>query len=90
MLKHAAHPGEVLKNELADLRISPTELAHQIDVSANSVSQIIDGKISISGDTALRLGRWFKTEPRFWMKPGKLSVNYGRGWPSRGGEALPG
>ncbi len=50
MLKHAAHPGEVLKDELADLRISPTELARQIDVSANSVSQIIDGKISISGD----------------------------------------
>ncbi|MFT5488637.1 MAG: plasmid maintenance system antidote protein VapI, partial [Alphaproteobacteria bacterium] len=35
MLKHAAHPGEVLKDELEELGITPTELARQIDVPAN-------------------------------------------------------
>lgn len=67
MLKHAAHPGEVLKDELEELGITPTELARQIDVPANRMSQIINGKRSISGDTALRLGHWFKTDPQFWM-----------------------
>ncbi|MFT7572638.1 MAG: addiction module HigA family antidote [Paracoccaceae bacterium] len=67
MLKHAAHPGEVLKDELEELGITPTELARQIDVPANRMSQIISGKRSITGDTALRLGHWFKTDPQFWM-----------------------
>ncbi|MFT5439714.1 MAG: addiction module HigA family antidote [Alphaproteobacteria bacterium] len=63
MLKHAAHPGEVLKDELGGLGITPTELARQIDVPANRMSQIINGKRSITGDTALRLGHWFRTDP---------------------------
>lgn len=67
MLKRAAHPGEILKDELEALGISPTELARQIDVPANRMSQIINGKRSVSGDTALRLGHWFKTDPQFWM-----------------------
>jgi antitoxin HigA-1 len=67
MLQHAAHPGEVLKDELEELGITPTELARQIDVPANRMSQIIQGKRSITGDTALRLGHWFKTDPQFWM-----------------------
>lgn len=67
MLQHAVHPGEVLKEELDELGITPTELARQIDVPANRMSQIIQGKRSITGDTALRLGHWFKTNPQFWM-----------------------
>lgn len=67
MLKQAIHPGEVLKDELAGLGITPTELARQIDVPANRMSQIIAGKRSITGDTALRLGHWFRTDPQFWM-----------------------
>lgn len=67
MLKRAAHPGEILKDELAEIGVTPTELARQIDVPANRVSQIINGKRSITGDTALRLAHWFNTDPQFWM-----------------------
>ena len=67
MLMRAVHPGEVLKDELIELGVTPTELARQIDVPANRVSQIIAGKRSITGDTALRLGHWFGTEPEFWL-----------------------
>ncbi len=67
MLKHAAHPGEILKEELAEIGVTPTELARQIGVPANRVSQVINGKRSITGDTALRLGHWFGMEPQFWM-----------------------
>ena len=67
MLKRAAHSGGILKDELAELDVTPTELARQIDVPANRVSQIINDKRSISGDTALRLGHWFQINPQFWM-----------------------
>lgn len=61
------HPGSILGDELADRTVSAAELARQIDVPANRISQIIAGKRSISGDTALRLGHWFGMEPQFWM-----------------------
>ena len=68
------HPGEVLADKLAELNITPTELARQIAVPANRLSQIIRGKRSITGDTALRLGHWFGTSPQFWLN---LQAAYG-------------
>ena len=56
MFMRAVHPGIVLKDELDELSITPTEFARQIDVPPNRISQIIAGKRSITGDTALRLG----------------------------------
>ncbi len=67
MFKRAAHPVEVLKGELEEFEVTPAEFARQISVPANRVSQIIAGKRSITGDTALRLGHWFGVEPQFWM-----------------------
>jgi addiction module HigA family antidote len=67
MFMRAVHPGEVLKAELEELGITPTEFARQIDVPPNRVSQIIRGKRAVSGDTALRLGHWFGTDPQFWL-----------------------
>ena len=67
MARPAVHPGEFLADELAELAITPTELARQIAVPANRITQIIQGKRSISGDTALRLGHWFGTSPQFWL-----------------------
>ena len=67
MLKSVVHPGEVLKDELEELDVTPTEFARQIAVPPNRVSQIIAGKRSITGDTALRFGHWFGMEPQFWL-----------------------
>ena len=64
MFKRAVHPGEVLKGELEEMGITPTEFARQIDVPPNRVSQIIAGKRSVTGDTALRFGHWFGSEPQ--------------------------
>ena len=52
MLRRVVHPGEVLKGELEEFGITLTELARQIAVPPNRVSQIIAGKRSITGDTA--------------------------------------
>ena len=67
VLMKATHPGLVLKEELDGLGITPTELSRQIEVPPNRVSQIIAGKRSITGDTALRFGHWFGTDPQFWL-----------------------
>jgi addiction module HigA family antidote len=67
MLMRAVHPGRVLKDELAELGVSPTEFARQIDVPPNRVSQVIAGTRAVTGDTALRLGHWFGTDPQFWL-----------------------
>jgi addiction module HigA family antidote len=61
------HPGEVLADELEEIGVSPTELSRQLAVPANRISQIIQGKRAISGDTALRLGHWFGMSPQFWL-----------------------
>ncbi len=67
MLKRAVHPGRILKDELTELGVTPTEFARRIQVPPNRVSQIINGKRSITGDTALRFGHWFNVEPQFWL-----------------------
>jgi addiction module HigA family antidote len=63
----AVHPGEILADELQELGITPTELARQLAVPPNRITQIIQGKRSITGDTALRLAHWFGTDPQFWL-----------------------
>jgi addiction module HigA family antidote len=63
----AVHPGEVLADELREIGITPTELARQLSVPANRISQIVKGKRAITGDTALRLGHWLGTSPQFWL-----------------------
>ena len=64
MLRPAIHPGELLAEELEELSMTPTELARQLRVPANRITQIVQGKRSITGDTALRLGHWFGTSGR--------------------------
>ncbi len=65
MARPAIHPGEILADELLELGVSPTELARQVKVPANRITQIVKGKRGITGDTALRLGHWFGTSPLF-------------------------
>lgn len=63
----AVHPGEILKQEIAEIGVSAAELARQLDVPTNRISQIISRKRAISSDTALRLGHWFEVDPQFWL-----------------------
>ena len=61
------HPGEILKETLDDLGLSMNQFAQQINVPANRISAIVAGKRSITGETALRLARYFATSPAYWM-----------------------
>jgi len=62
------HPGEILFEEfLNPMGISQYRLAKDISVPPRRINEIVHGKRSITADTALRLGRYFKISPRFWL-----------------------
>jgi len=67
MARPPIHPGEILADELAELKISASELAREIHVPPNRISQILAGKRAITAETALRLGKWFGTGPHIWL-----------------------
>ncbi|MFO1036954.1 MAG: HigA family addiction module antitoxin [Geminicoccaceae bacterium] len=67
MARTPIHPGEILKDELDEIGISAAELARQIEVPANRISQILAGRRAVTADTALRLGRWLGTSAEMWM-----------------------
>ena len=67
MFRLVVHPGEILKEELVEFGVTPTAFARQINVPPNRISQIISGKRSVTGDTALRFGHWFGIDPQFWL-----------------------
>ena len=64
---YPVHPGEILADELAELHKSPTELARELHVPANRISQLVAGKRAMTADTALRLERWLGVSAAFWM-----------------------
>ena len=61
MARAAIHPGEQLAEELTVLGMSAAALARALAVPTNRVTAIVNGQRSITGDTALRLGRFFGT-----------------------------
>ena len=67
MARLRTHPGEVLREEyLVPLGLSARALAKALDVPANRLTEIMRGTRDVSADTAIRLGRYFRTDPRFW------------------------
>ena len=63
----AIHPGEHLAEELKELGMSAAERARQLDVPTNRITEILNGRRSITGDTALRLAHFFGTSAQFWL-----------------------
>jgi addiction module HigA family antidote len=62
------HPGEILMEEfLTPMGLSQNMLANDIGVPPRRINEIIHGKRRITADTALRLSRYFKMSPQFWL-----------------------
>lgn len=62
------HPGEVLREEFqAPLHMSGRALSQILKVPANRVNGVLNESRAVTADTALRLARYFKTSPEFWM-----------------------
>ena len=63
----AIHPGEHLAEELTSLDMSAAELARQLEVPTNRITEIMNGQRGITGDTAMRLAHFFGTRAEFWL-----------------------
>ena len=62
------HPGEQLREEfLKPLKITAYRLAKDIGVPVTRIQDIVAERRAITGDTALRLARYFDTTPEFWL-----------------------
>jgi len=62
------HPGETLLEDLMrPLGLSQNKLAEALGVDPRRINEIVAGRRSITGDTALRLARYFRMSPEFWM-----------------------
>src|SRR3954471_3310322 len=60
-----SHPGRLLKMELKARRLSASRLAIALGVPSGRITDILNGRRSVSADTAVRLGRYFGNEARF-------------------------
>lgn len=47
--------------------MSAAALARQVDVPTNRITAILNGQRAVTGDTALRLARFFGTSAQFWL-----------------------
>lgn len=63
----AIHPGRLLRRELAARNLSANRLAIDLAVPSGRVTDILNGRRSISADTALRLGLYFRNGAQFWL-----------------------
>src|SRR5271168_5557520 len=62
------HPGEILREDfMKPLKLSVNSLALELHVPATRVGEIVHERRRITADTALRLARYFKTNPEFWL-----------------------
>ena len=62
-----SHPGRLLKRELAARKLSANRLSLDIGVPSGRITDIINGRRSITADTAVRLGRYFRNSAQFWL-----------------------
>jgi antitoxin HigA-1 len=67
MKRAICHPGRLLKRELAARKLSANRLSLDIGVPSGHVADVLNGRRSITADTAVRLGRYFGNSARFWL-----------------------
>ncbi len=66
-LPPVSHPGRLLKRELAARGLSANRLSLDIGVPSGRITDILNGRRSITADTAVRLGRYFGNRAQFWL-----------------------
>lgn len=60
-------PGRLLKREIEARGLSANRLALALGVPSGRITDVLNGRRSITADTAVRLGRYFGNRPRFWL-----------------------
>jgi antitoxin HigA-1 len=63
----AIHPGRLLRREMTARNLSANRLAINLGVPSDRITDILNGRRSITADTALRLARYFGNAAQFWI-----------------------
>jgi addiction module HigA family antidote len=63
----AIHPGRLLKRELDSRKLSANRLALDLGVPSGRITDMLNGRRSITADTTVRLGRYFSNNAQFWL-----------------------
>jgi antitoxin HigA-1 len=63
----AVHPGRLLKRELGSRKLSVNRLELDLGVPSGRITDILNGRRSITADTAVRLGGYFGNSAQFWL-----------------------
>src|SRR3954469_942263 len=63
----AGHPGRLLKRELGSRKLSANRLALDLGVPSGRITDMLNGRRSITADTAVRLSRYFGNSAQFWL-----------------------
>lgn len=61
------HPGAYVRELLEELELSQEHLAQEIGVSTGRISHLVNGRRPVNAELALRLGRYFGQNPRYWL-----------------------
>jgi addiction module HigA family antidote len=62
-----SHPGRLLKREVTARKLSANRLSLDLGVPSGRITVILNGRRSITADTAVRRGRYFGNNPQFWL-----------------------
>ena len=73
MIHSPGHPGGVLKEELGALGIKITHAADDLGISRQLLSGIVNERLSISADMAVRIGHYIDNGPGIWAR---MQTNY--------------
>ncbi len=67
-LMHPVHPGEILREDfMKPMNLTANKLALDLHIPATRIAEIVHERRRITADTALRLARYFNTNPEFWL-----------------------
>jgi len=61
------HPGKILQRGLKDMNLTLSRTARETGIPLSTLSAIVNGRRPVSAENALRLGRYLKTTPRYWV-----------------------
>lgn len=70
--KSSIHPSEILADELEEIDLTISQLAQKIHVSQETLYHILQKDANLTGDIALKLGRFFNTGAELWMNYKRL------------------
>lgn len=73
MMRHPAHPGEIVQEYMEGLGLTVSALAAHLKITRANLSRIIHGRTGVSAEMALRLSEAFGNSPEVWIT---LQANY--------------